>query len=135
MAPKPSKRNILWVVPLIIIGIFYWVYGPKDDITDNETITYVKNHALPETNNTKVQLAFEKSCKNPYWEFFETQRGQDVVEFTGECPHGDKNGKVNVQFLVDDEQTSLRVGAILFNSIQLKDQEKNQFLESLKSSS
>ena len=39
---KLSKRNILWIVPIGILAVFWYFYGPQKDITDNEYITYVK---------------------------------------------------------------------------------------------
>ena len=126
---KPSKRNILWLIPLAIIGLFFWFYGPQKDITDNETITYVKNYTL--TNSVTIEKLLNTSCVNPYWKYFESQRGQTVVEFEGDCSVTKEEGKMNIQFLVDDKQTKVSVGAMLFNSAQLSDKEKNQFMDSL----
>lgn len=131
---KPSKRNILWVIPLIIIGIFFWFYGPKEDITDNEYITYVKNHTLTDSNEQKIEQTLNSSCKNPSWVYFESQYGQDVVEFKGNCTVGNQKGNVNMQFLVDDDRTKLTVGATLLNAKQLSDSKKKQFIDSLLSS-
>lgn len=131
---KLSKRNILWIVPIAIIGIFFWIYGPQKDITDNESIAYVKNHTLTETNTTKLEKIFSESCENPYWIYFKSQDGQAVVEFEGDCKVADDKGQVNVQFLVDNEQTDLSVGAILLDSAQLSDEEKEKFIDSMLSS-
>ncbi|PKC50811.1 hypothetical protein RhiirA1_485295 [Rhizophagus irregularis] len=53
-----SKRTILWIVPIIIIVIFWYFYGPKDEITDNEYISYIKEIKYNETEET-LASAFE----------------------------------------------------------------------------
>ena len=97
---KLTKRNILWIVPIGILGVFWYFYGPQKDITDNEYITYVKNYSV-ENSSQSLEKAFNSTCKNSKWIYFETQKRQDVVEFEGECPINNKEEKINVQFLVD----------------------------------
>ena len=130
---KPSKRNILWIIPIIIIGIFYYVYGPQDDITDNEYIRYVQEQPLAQKTTAPIQHVLENSCQNPYWVYFESQGGQSVVEFKGECQVKAQKEKVNVQFLVNEDMTELSVGAILLNSKQLSKEKKEQFIATIAS--
>lgn len=127
---KLTKRNILWLVPLGIIGVFWYFYGPKEEITDNEYITYVKNYSI-ENSNQSLEKAFESTCKNPKWIYFETQKGQDVVEFEGECPFNNKNEKVNVQFLVDRGMTNVKKGAMLVNSELQEENDRDKFIAAL----
>ncbi|MEG0449301.1 MAG: glucosamine 6-phosphate synthetase [Lysinibacillus sp.] len=122
-----SKRNILWVIPIGIIAIFWYFYGPQKDITDNEYITYVKNYFV-EKSGQPLGKAFESSCENPYWVYFETQKGQDVVEFEGDCPINSKNTKVNVQFLVDRDMTKVRNGALLLDSVLQEETDRDEFI-------
>lgn len=125
-----SKRTILWIVPIGILGIFWYFYGPQKDITDNEYITYVKNYSI-ESSSQSLENAFDSLCKNPYWVYFETQKGQDVVEFKGECPINNKNEKVNVQFLVDRDMTEVRNGAMLVDSVMQEEADRDEFIVTL----
>lgn len=60
---KLSKRNILWIVPIGILGVFWYFYGPQKDITDNEYITYVKNYSF-ENNQKSLESGLASACKN-----------------------------------------------------------------------
>lgn len=122
-----SKRNILWLVPIGILGIFWYYYGPQKDITDNEYITYVKNYSIENTNQT-LGSSFNEACKNPYWVYFETQKGQDVVEFKGDCPINNEEAKVNIQFLVDPDIKNVRYGAMLVNSKMQEEADRDKYI-------
>ncbi len=127
---KLSKRNILWIIPIGILGVFWYFYGPQKDITDNEYITYVKSYSIENSNQT-FDTAFSSACKNPYWVYFETQKGQDVVEFEGECPVNNKESKVNVQFLVNRDMTNVQYGAMLVDSKMQEEADRDKFLLAL----
>lgn len=127
---KLSKRNILWIVPIGILGVFWYFYGPQKDITDNEYITYVKNYSFENSNKT-LESGFANTCKNPYWVYFETQKGQDVVEFKGDCPVNKKPAKVNVQFLVDRDMTNVRYGAMLVENKMQEEADRDKFMLAL----
>ena len=127
---KLSKRNILWLVPIGILGVFWYFYGPQKDVTENEYITYVKNYSV-ENSSQSLEKAFDATCKNPYWVYFETQKGQDVVEFKGECPVNNKNEEVNVQFLVDRDRTNVRNGAMLVDSVLQEEIDRDAFIVAL----
>lgn len=124
---KLSKRNILWIVPIGILGVFWYFYGPQKDITDNEYITYVKNYSFEHSSKT-IESGFASVCQNPYWVYFETQKGQDVVEFKGDCPVNNKASKVNVQFLVDRDMTNVRYGAMLVDNTMQEEADRDQYL-------
>lgn len=127
---KLSKRNILWIIPIGIIGVFWYFYGPQKDITDNEYITYVKNYSI-ENGSKSLETAFTSACQNPYWVYFQTQKGQDVVEFEGNCPINNKDAKINVQFLVDPEMTNVTYGAMLVDSKMQEEAARDQYLVAL----
>ncbi|WBF55453.1 glucosamine 6-phosphate synthetase [Lysinibacillus sp. JK80] len=127
---KLSKRNILWIVPIGILAVFWYFYGPQKDITDNEYITYVKNYSYENSAKT-LESAFSSACENPYWVYFETQKGQDVVEFEGDCTVNNEVAKVNVQFLVDNDITSVQSGAMLVDSKMQEEADRDEFLLAL----
>ncbi len=127
---KLSKRNILWIIPIGILGVFWFFYGPQKDVTDNEYITYVKNYSIENSNQT-LEAAFVSACQNPYWLYFETQKGQDVVEFKGDCLINNKDAKVNVQFLVDPNMTTVKYGAMLVDSKMQEESVRDNYLLAL----
>ena len=127
---KLSKRNILWIVPIGILGVFWYFYGPQKDITDNEYITYVKNYSFENSNKT-LESGFANTCKNQYWVYFKTQKGQDVVEFKGDCPVNKKAANVNVQFLVDRDMTNVRYGAMLVENKMQEEADRDKYLVAL----
>ncbi len=127
---KLSKRNILWIVPIGILAVFWYFYGPQKDITDNEYITYVKNYSYENSAKT-LESAFASACENPYWVYFETQKGQDVVEFEGDCTVNNEVAKVNVQFLVDNDITSVQSGAMLVDNKMQEEADRDEFLLAL----
>lgn len=127
---KLSKRNILWIVPIGILGVFWYFYGPQKDITDNEYITYVKNYSFENSNKT-LESGFVNTCNHPYWVYFKTQKGQDVVEFKGDCPVNKKVAKVNVQFLVDRDMTNVRYGAMLVENKMQEEADRDKYLATL----
>ena len=122
-----TKRNILWLVPIGIIVVFWYFYGPKKDITDNEYITYVKSYTF-ENSSQSLEESFNQACKNTKWIYFETQKRQDVVELEGECPVDNKNEKINIQFLVDRDMTKVTKGALLINSKQQEETARDEFI-------
>ncbi|MGM9950027.1 MAG: glucosamine 6-phosphate synthetase [Lysinibacillus sp.] len=128
---KPTKRTVLWIVPILIIGVFYYFYGPKDDITENEHIDYIKAQALVENSNLPVGEAFERYCSKSEWVYFETQKRQKVVEFKGECPHGKAAQPVNLQFLVDEEGDDFVVGVLLVDHVQQTEEERTSYIHTV----
>lgn len=128
---KPGKRTILWVVPLLIIGVFYYFYGPKDDITENESINYIKSLSLVDNSNLTNEQAFHNYCEEGKWVYFETQKRQNVVEFKGECPVDGNIQPVNLQFIVNDELTQYTVGVLLLNHVQQTDEEREAYIQTI----
>lgn len=126
---RPTKRNILWIVPILIIAIFYYFYGPKDTITQNKHIDMIKSQILVENSELSIEDAFNRYCSKNEWVYFETQKGQKVVEFKGECPLEDATQPVNLQFLVADENDDFNVGVLLLNHVQQTEQEREAYIQ------
>ncbi len=125
-----SKRTILWIVPILIIGIFWYFYGPKEEITDNEYITYIKESTLDDSS-IKVGEAFSNSCEEEKWVYFQTQRNQHVVEFMGNCPSEKTLKKVNLQFIVNDHQDGFEVNVLLLDNVQQSQEQRDVFIRDL----
>lgn len=128
---KVGKRTILWIVPLIIIGVFYYFYGPQDDITENNSIDYIKNLSLVDNSNLTNEQAFQNYCEEAKWVYFETQKRQNVVEFKGECPVDGNIQPVNLQFIVNEEINQHTVGVLLLNHVQQTDKEREAYIQAV----
>ena len=128
---KPGKRTVLWIVPLLIIGVFYYFYGPQDDITENDSINYIKNLSLVDNSNLTNEQAFHNYCEEANWVYFETQKRQNVVEFKGECPVDGNVQLVNLQFIVNDELDGHTVGVLLLNYVKQTDDQRQAYIQTV----
>ncbi|RHW37635.1 glucosamine 6-phosphate synthetase [Lysinibacillus yapensis] len=127
-----SKRTILWIVPILIIVAFWYYYGPQEEITDNEYITYIKQSKIGSTQD-QYEQALDASCSEGKWVYFKTQKNQNVVEFKGACEIEGNQQDVNLQFVVEDDQKSYQVGVLLLDGEQQTEEQRNEFLNSLPS--
>jgi len=124
-----SKRTILWVIPIGIMITFFVMFGPKKQINDNEYIQYVKDSTLEAIGPKKLGTLTE-GCEQAKWIYFETSKNQDVVELQGNCDYAD--GKdTKIQFLVDNDRTTIRPGAMLLDNKQLTPDERDAKLAQL----
>lgn len=126
-----SKRTILWIVPILIIVIFWFMYGPKDEITDNEYIDYIKQSTL-EGSPQNFETVLESACSESKWVYFQTSKRQHVVEFKGKCPtEKSDTSEVNLQFIVEKKRDDFQVGAMLLNGEQQSEKMRDDFLSKL----
>ena len=123
---KFGKRTIFWLIPLGMLGLFVYFYGPKDDITANPYIDEMKQQSVSIKNEATIGEALDHSCTKGKWVFFKTQREQAVVEFKGTC----EEQSVNLQFLVGDNNNH-QLGALLLDNVQQTSEKRTQFIEQL----
>ncbi|OCS90482.1 hypothetical protein [Caryophanon latum] len=119
------KRTIYWIIPLgilVALGIYYW---PQEEITDNEFIEYVQTTTY---NETTYATLMDNNCSETNWVYFATNKRQDVVEFKGTCAVDGKDQKLNVQFLVDPDMTTVDVGAMLIANEKVEDKKRDATL-------
>lgn len=128
---KPTKRTILWIVPILIIAVFYYYYGPKDEITENNYIDMIKDQILVENSNITIEEAFNRYCSKSEWVYFETQKRQKVVEFKGECPVKEATEPVNLQFLMEEENDQFFLGVLLLNHVQQTEEERESYIQAV----
>lgn len=124
-----GKRTILWIVPIGIIGIFYYIYGPQKEITNNDYISYVQQLPLAENSNVSIEETLANYCEKSSWVFFKTQMRKNVVEFKGKCPVEGEIQPVNLQFVVDKEITDHTLGVMLINNVQQTDDDRDQYIQ------
>ena len=125
---KKNKRTIFWIIPIAVIGIFYFFYGPQDDITDNDYISYIKALPIAEANNTSLDVTLTNYCEKGSWVFFKTTMRKNVVEFKGECEVENVVQPVNLQFFVNKDITEHTVGAMLVNNVQQTEEARTHYI-------
>ena len=86
---------------LVVIAIAY--------ASGNRYTEMVRNgypELYPDITYGEAFEAFFGECE---WEYFESEDGQDVVEFRGNCMYGDKRAAVTVQFLVYEDRGTFEI--------------------------
>lgn len=63
----------------------------------------VKGEYRADAPDVTYEDAFTSFFATPRWKYFESEDGQDVVEFTGDCTYQDVPVKARIQFVVDEE--------------------------------
>ncbi|QCR32265.1 glucosamine 6-phosphate synthetase [Lysinibacillus sp. SGAir0095] len=127
-----SKRTILWIVPIAIIAIFWYFYGPQEEITDNEYITYIKESPYNESD-VSFDQAFANNCTESKWVYFKTQKNHNVVEFKGTCEVENKKSDINLQFVVEENQNGYDIGVLLLNGKQQTEEQRDKTLNTIAS--
>lgn len=125
MQSKYSWRSILWIVPIMLIVALYLYFRPESN--PDQYIVLAKEVVVPQSDKTFEQSL--KQCDNGDWSFFETNRGQKVVEFSGECKL-DAQKPVNIQFLIDDDNNA-SLGAFLVNHEKVTEEAKATYFQQI----
>lgn len=127
-----SKRTVLWIVPIVIIFLFWYMNRPNDG---DEYIAYIKGATL-EDAPVNLESALNGQCDKEEWVYFKTNNRQHVVEFKGACPvNGQKNANINLQFIVEKDLSDYKVGAMLLEGEQQTTEQRDAFLKELVSES
>lgn len=126
---EKRKRTIFWIIPIGVIGVFFYFFGPQKAVTDNDYITYI--HATPVMENSDITIedALKNYCEESRWEYFQTKMMEHVVEFKGECNIDNKVQPVNLQYVVEKGQTDYRMGAMLVDGEQQSEEQRTAFLD------
>lgn len=89
--------------------------------TDDVKIYFVKNgYPLIYPNITYGQ-AFDEFFADPKWEYFRSEEGVDVVEFTGICTYKETQVEANLQFILNESEGTFQQGALSFNDVPQED--------------
>ena len=99
-----KKRTIFWIIPLLILFIFIYLFGPKKAVTDNQYISYIKAAPLTVNSIETTETAFKNYCEKSNWEYFQTKMLDHVVEFKGKCKVNNEVQSVNLQYIVENNQ-------------------------------
>lgn len=101
-------------------------YGNTTNETGSEDeVSIVKNGYLSDfSNEITIGNAMESFLLMPKWQFFETDKGERVVQCSGQCMAGGEMASVKVLFqLVEDN-------GIIFHSLIFNDVEENGYMAS-----
>ena len=84
---------------------------------DNEYVLRVKSSHHDEYPNVSYGEAFDSFFATPTWKFFESEGGEKVVEFTGDCSFREVNVKARLQFIIATDEKTFDIGALSFNEV------------------
>lgn len=128
---EKRKRTIFWIIPIAVLGIFFYFFGPQKTITDNEYIAYIKDTPVIENNTVTTGAAFTSYCEESRWEYFQTKMMEHVVEFKGKCQVENDVQPVNLQYVVEKGKKTHHLGVLLVNSVQQTEEERTAFINSV----
>ena len=126
-----KKRTIFWIIPLLILIIFIYLFGPKKAVTDNQYISYIKAAPLTVNSIETTETAFKNYCEKSNWKYFQTKMLDHVVEFKGKCKVNNEVQSVNLQYIVEKNQSAHILGAMLVDGVQQTEEQRTSFLQSL----
>ena len=124
------KRTFFWIIPIGVLGVMFYFFGPQKEVTDNKYITYVKEQPLI-ANAEGIDQALTSYCEKGKWVYFQTTDMDNVVEFKGDCPIDGTVAPINLQIIVEKGLDAHRVGALLINAEQQTAEEKTAFLDTV----
>lgn len=128
---EKKKRTIFWIIPIGVIGVFFYFFGPQKAVTDNDYITYIHATPVMENSDITIEEALKNYCEESRWEYFQTKMMEHVVEFKGECKIDNNLQSVNLQYVVEKGQTDYRIGAMLVNGEQQSEEQRTLFLNTI----
>lgn len=126
---QASKRNILWIVPILLIVALFYYFKPNEDTAN--FVAYAEGLVLVDNSTHTFKETFNQYCEESDWKYFETSKRQNVVEFEGKC---DVNGEIqplNLQLILEEDLTSYSIGAMLVNHEMQEEADKMQIIEQI----
>lgn len=94
------KKSIISILIVIVVLI---VIGMFSDSPDNEYVMSVKNGSFDSYPEILIGDAFDSFFTNSKWDYFVSDEGENVVEFTGGCEFDGEKVKALIQFKLDEE--------------------------------
>jgi len=123
---KPTKRTVLWIVPVLLIAALYYYFKPNEDAS--KYVTFAEDMILVEGYPYTFKETFSQYCSKANWSYFQTSKRQDVVEFEGECPIDKENEPVHLQILINEDMSDATIGVMLHNHQKIEPTEKEAFI-------
>lgn len=85
--------------------------------SNNKYVLMVKNGYRENNPTLTYDKAFSAFFGTPRWKYFKSDKGQDVVEFTGDCTYQDVAVKARMQFVVDEKKGTFEAAYLAFNEV------------------
>ena len=83
---------------------------------EDKHVSIVKNGHFTNYPSVTIGTAFEKFFANPQWKHFKSDKGEEVVEFTGKCQYHDVEVMAKMQFLFSGDN-SFEAKFLSFNDV------------------
>ncbi len=121
--PKRSRSSKFWLlIVLAVIFLIYWYQKngsllPINDDYSQQYINFVRNGSPTAYPDTTYGKAFDNYFANGRWDYFRTDDGKDVVEFTGDCMYRDAQVTATIQFLLDVDNGTFDFEYLAFNDV------------------
>lgn len=90
-----------------------------DDLasSDNKYVKMVKGGYRVDNPDLTYEKAFSDFFSTPRWNYFESEDGKNIVEFTGDCTYQDTVVKARIQFVVDEENGTFEATYLALNEV------------------
>lgn len=98
-----KQRMYLIIFSIVSLVLFVMpVFNPELLAGGNAYIEMVQDIQPEAYPDVSYGEAFNNYFSNPEWDYFETDIGEQVVEFNGQCLYLEENADVTIQFLLTD---------------------------------
>lgn len=102
---KYSKLLYVSVIALIVIFVGFAIYDGMGNSESTDFVDVLQTMELVDTGYTHKE-AFHEFFENPKWEYFESEDGRNIVEFTGECEYWGEYGEFTLQYEMYENEDS-----------------------------
>ena len=89
---------------------------------DEEHVVAVKNGSPADYPDCTYGDAFANYFGSPTWNYFQSKKGKDIVQFTGRCTYEEEEVLAKLQFILDMDAGTFETGGLSFNG---KEQENS----------
>ncbi|WP_242839196.1 hypothetical protein [Pseudobutyrivibrio sp. MD2005] len=105
------------LISILIVCLALYYSGDYDMFSEEPHITAIKNGAPEAYPDITYGDAFESFFSNPDWTYFESDKGRDIVEFTGGCIYANTEVTATIQFEVDMDTGRAEIVYLGFNDV------------------
>lgn len=99
--------------------------------TEEDFVHFVQEHIMKDYPDKTVKVAFAEYFSYPHWDYFETETGEHIVEFSGYSTYEEEEVLVQVQFVVDRNLENFKIGTLKFNDIPQNEATRLQLLANI----
>lgn len=115
-----EKRTKMLIVLTVFLSLLLAGCGGDEKanvVTSlDQRTNVVRDGQLNDHPNVKIGDAYDEFFSNPQWKYFEGEKKEGIITFSGNCTYKDKEINVRQQFILGENGT-FTVGAVAFNDI------------------